>query len=426
MRAPRARRTTSLALAAAVAAALVASLAPAQAGPVATGEPARSARLAPGSSTPPDPDTDPFYRYGRSLRGVAPGTVLKSRPVELALLSTDGVPVSSRQVLYRTTSQLGGPALAVATVVRPRDVRPRRLVSYQTFYDGLGGKCLPSYTLRGGNPGSAQALLDAQFMAAYLAAGYAVVTADYETVTSNYTAGQESGRATLDGIRAAQRSLGWSSRRTRVAMLGYSGGAIASGYAAELAPRYAPDLEVVGTAAGGVPVSLLRLLRYIDGSPLWVGVNTYAMVGLARGFRTDLRPLLTPAGREAVASVQDSCLNPVEPMLSMDDLFRGERFMDVPVLARMLRSQVMGRSGTPDHPLLLAVGNVDGRGDGVMLAQDVEDLSRTYCRRGVPVDYREYTGADHYGGLAVFEADAFAFVTDRLRGTVVGDDCDDL
>ncbi len=54
-------------------------------------------------------------------------------------------------------------------------------------------------------------------------------------------------------------------------MLGYSGGAIATEWAAELAPAYAPDLDrrLIGAAMGGVLVHPARNLLYVEGSYFW-------------------------------------------------------------------------------------------------------------------------------------------------------------
>jgi hypothetical protein len=60
---------------------------------------------------------------------------------------------------------------------------------------------------------------------------------------------------TLDSIRAAfNASAVETATNANVALLGYSGGAIASEWAAELAPTYAPDVNarLIGAAIGGV------------------------------------------------------------------------------------------------------------------------------------------------------------------------------
>ena len=106
---------------------------------------------------PPPPGHDPFYTYSGAtpLAHVKPGTVLKSRSVQLSL-GTNATPVKAEQLLYRTTGQLGQPTVTVTTVLKPTPVPVLpKIVGYLSFYDGLGARCDPSYTLAGGNPGAA-------------------------------------------------------------------------------------------------------------------------------------------------------------------------------------------------------------------------------------------------------------------------------
>lgn len=73
---------------------------------------------------------------------------------------------------------------------------------------------------------------------------HTMVTADHEVPEYQWIAGVNSGHGVLDAIRAAQHSA--------PAGLGvYSGGALASQWANELASSYAPELNIVGVAAGG-------------------------------------------------------------------------------------------------------------------------------------------------------------------------------
>ena len=51
-----------------------------------------------------------------------------------------------------------------------------------------------------------------------------MVTSDYEGPTDDYGAGRESGKGTLDAIRAAEHALGLAPKSTPVGLLGYSGG----------------------------------------------------------------------------------------------------------------------------------------------------------------------------------------------------------
>jgi|SRR5579884_1863921 len=389
--------------------------------PLASASPARAAG-------PPLPSSDPFYAYNGPLAGIAPGTVLRTRTVQVAEGGT-ATPLRASQVLYRTTGELGAPTVTVATILRPAVPLPApRIVAYQTAYDALGSECDPSYTLRGGNPGYSTAQDEEQVILAYVAAGYTVVVPDYESVQLDWGAGQESGYGTLDGIRAAERFLRLPAASTPVGMVGYSGGSIATEFAAELAPGYAPELHIVGAAAGGVPVDFFHNLAYINGSPSWSGVIPAVLVGLGRAFSVNFDRYLSPYGVQVTHQVKDQCINSflgAYPGLTYQKLLR-PRFSNIyaiPVFVRTLDRLIMGRSGTPKGPLLLAVGNADGTGDGVMVARDVQALAYTYCRRGVSVQFNEYGGDDHTHAAVPFEQAAFTFLAARLHGQAVADGC---
>ena len=61
-------------------------------------------------------------------------------------------------------------------------------------------------------------------------------------------------------------------------MLGYSGGVIATEWAAELASTYAPDVNarMIGAAMGGVLVDPAHNLHYIENTYFWAGVMPLA------------------------------------------------------------------------------------------------------------------------------------------------------
>ena len=92
--------------------------------------------------------------------------------------------------------------------------------------------------------------------------------------------------------------------------------------------------------------------------------------------------------------------------------------------ATILRDQTMGTARThPRAPLLMAVGNVDGTGDGAMPAADVKALARHYCSKGVPVDYQEYRGAGHIEAAALFDPQTGPFLQARFAGVPAVNNC---
>jgi pimeloyl-ACP methyl ester carboxylesterase len=383
------------------------------------------------ATAPVLPSQDPFYTYTGStpLSQIAPGTVLKERSVSLSIEGVT-VPVSTEQVLYRTTGEQGQPTVTVTTIIRPllALLLGTKIVAYQTAYDALGSECDPSYTLRGGNPSDSTAQEEELAIAAYVVAGFTVTVPDYEGTNLDWGAGQESGYGTLDAIRATENYLGASSS-TKVGMVGYSGGAIATEWAAELAPSYAPGLHIVGAAAGGVPVDFAHNLTYINGDDDWSGVIPAVLVSLGRAFGVNITPYLSSYGEQLTSQVSGECIASFAssyPGLTIQQLLLPQYSnpFSVPVLVTILNHLIMGTSGgIPDEPLLFGVGDSDGTGDGIMIDGDVEALAHEYCQRGVPVTFTVYPGLPHSDAAVPFEVQALTFLEGRFNGAPAPDGC---
>ena len=354
------------------------------------------AQAAPGPGSPL-PSADPFYSYDASLAGVAPGAVLRSRPMQFRT-PTMSTPITGSQVLYRTTDQFGASVVTVATVLRPLTPGPTRLVSYHMAYDALGSQCDPSYTLSGGYT-NGTATAEQGVIAGYLAAGYTVVVPDYEGEKLQWTIGRQSGYAALDGVRAAQSFLRLP-RSTPVGLVGYSGGSIPTQFGAEVAPRYAPELNIVGAAAGGLPVDLAHNLPYINGSAKWAGVIPALVVAYQRTYRLDTSTFLSARGRQVAQDVSDECISEFASKyagLTSADMVKPPYtgLLDVPQVVRAINDNIMGRSGTPSTKMLLAVGHYNAIGDTLMITGDVIGLADEYCSRGVDITYRQLNGLTH-------------------------------
>lgn len=97
------------------------------------------------------PASDPFYTQPANIAQYPHGTILRERKVTLSgATQTDAA--AAYQLMYATTNATGQPVAAVTTVMVPTSPAPgpRRLASYQTYYDSLTLNCAPSYTLQGG------------------------------------------------------------------------------------------------------------------------------------------------------------------------------------------------------------------------------------------------------------------------------------
>ena len=379
------------------------------------------------------PAKDPFYRYrgDTPLAKVPHGTALAERSVTLGI-STGGTPLPAQQILYRTTDAIGKPALSVTTVVLPvtGTVAPK-VAAYLSFYDALSTKCDPSYTLRGGNPGAsneATAVIEQSLVESLRAAGDIVTIPDFEDERVDYVAGTESGMSTLDGISATLSALGLG-RDTPIGMMGYSGGSIAADWAAELAPRYAPSLRLVGVAMGGVPVDLVHNLRYIDGSPSWSDVMPAAMLGITRSFHIDFAKYLSAYGKKIVKAMSHQCIGEFQgayPNLKVVQLVkhRYRKVFEVPVFRRIMNKLIMGSvPGHPVGPFYIVAGNADGVGDGVMIARDQQQLAYEYCHQGVVVSFQELQNLQHEEAGAAFFPQAVVYLQERFLGLPAADNC---
>jgi hypothetical protein len=251
---------------------------------------------------------------------------------------------------------------------------------------------------------------------------------DYEGTNLEWGAGQESGYGTLDGIRATESYLGVPAS-TPVGMLGYSGGSIATEWASELAPKYAPSLNIIGAASGGVPVDFAQNLTYVNGDQDWAGVIPAVLVTLSRSFGVNLDKYLNGYGKKITHQVQGECIATFAtayPGLTFAQLVKVQyqNPFGVPVLVRILNHLIMGRApGHPAEPVLLGVGNADGTGDGIMIAGDVEALAHEYCQQGVPVTFDEYSGLEHTEAAVPFETDAMTFLANLFLGLPPSSNC---
>ncbi|GAB2480704.1 alpha/beta hydrolase family protein [Jatrophihabitans fulvus] len=389
---------------------------------------------------------DGFFRWTgtKPLSQYSRGAVLKTRELKYSL---DGVPlpVDVTQVLYRTQNARGQ-AIANATSVlhAPGVAATNKVVSYQSFYDSLSPADSPSRAIAGGTSfGGQSAHAESLLMAPFLLQGYDIVVTDTEGPTADFAAGPEYGRTTLDALRAVsgQRATGISAS-ARIGLVGYSGGAIATNWAAAIAPAYAPDVNrrIVGAASGGVLVDPAHNLHYVEGSLVWAGVMPMAIVGVARAYGVDLTPYLSAYGKQVYDQVKDQQIFAVlgrYPGLTWKQLAKPQYPTpeSVPVFVKLVNRLNLGSQPTPTVPLFVgqgAGGETEGtpgtkpgigRGDGVMIAGDVRSLARQYCRDGLKVSYKQYELTSHVATAALWLPDAYAWLLGRFGGQAAPTNC---
>ncbi|GAB3475768.1 lipase family protein [Amycolatopsis cihanbeyliensis] len=383
-----------------------------------------------GAAAPPEPGNDPFYQPPAGFESTEPGTVLRSRPVDLAAFALLPQKVQAWQLLYRTTDTQDRPQATVTTVLLPWGAKPDRsrpLLSYQVAEDSAAAHCAPSYQWRQG-AGNDNIVTQAEILLvdAAVKQGWAVTVPDYEGPDSAYVAGKQAGQAVLDGIRAAQNfpALGLDGRETDVGLWGYSGGALASGWASELHPGYAPELDVKGVAEGGLPVNVEHVLDNVNGSAV-SGLAMSGIAGLSEAYPElagYLDANLTPEGREAFAEVKTLC-NPQAvarfPFKDIYSYFSNEDPLNHPVARDVLAANTMGKH-TPTAPLLV----YHSVNDQLIPHEDVDGLVDRFCADGAQLSYRRDILSEHVALTVTGAAGAINWLKARFAGEPSRPGCD--
>ncbi|WP_278263614.1 lipase family protein [Nocardia sp. AG03] len=368
----------------------------------------------------PTPQHDPWYADPDDFSAYANGDVIRSRVVQTYALGLP-VPVHTTQLLLRSTDAHDTPIATATTVLMPGipwlGPGARPLISYQEAIDSLGQQCNPSYTLRAGI--QKEIALIGQF----LAAGAAVVVTDFDGKNNTIMSPSE-GRMVLDGIRAAQRA-GLGLAASPVGLWGYSGGGNSSASAAEQRQHYAPELEIRGSAQGGVPGDKVAIAPFaISGQQPQANFTGWlAVLGLAReypDFERALQRYLTPEGKQVAADLRERCLYTAVatafPRPVTDYLTDPEAALEA---ARPgLTAASLGRpENTPDIPLLMWHSTTDQLLPAELA---IDDIVAGYCARGVNLRMFRVPMSEHISAEIVPELGTVAWLLAVTAGADPG------
>ncbi|MEW2580361.1 lipase family protein [Streptomyces syringium] len=351
----------------------------------------------------------------------APGDVVSSAPTSFHPLP--GQPTNTRawHITYRSTTAKGTPNVVSGTVIVPRDGRkgPRPLITYAVGTVGLGDACAPSAGFPYGTT------LEANLIQQLTLRGWAVAVTDYEGLGTpgehTYAVGRAEGHAVLDAARAAQRlpeaGLG---KDSPVGIMGYSQGGQASSWAAELHERYAPELDLRGTATGGVPADLLKTADFNNGG-IGAGLVLMAATGQNAAFpELDLDRYLNDKGRGYVDFMKKHCV----AIDAVAGLFR--KISDVTVKnplyeadwQRALRSSDLG-TRAPDRPVYLYHGVIDE-----LIPYAVgKKLRADWCAKGANVQWKALPLGEHVLGVITESIPAADWLAARFAGKATGGNC---
>jgi pimeloyl-ACP methyl ester carboxylesterase len=348
------------------------------------------------------PAKDPFYEPPPGYQHAAPGTVLRSRDVELAFLGLIPQEFTATQLLYRSTDMGGRPEATVTTVLVPAERGPESvcpLLSYQCAIDAVASRCFPSYALRrGARAVGALAQFEFLLVAAALAEGWAVSVPDHEGAHGSWGAPYEPGYRVLDGVRAALGCERFGlSAEAPVGLWGYSGGGLASAWAAELAADYAPELDIVGAVLGSPVGDLGRAFKRLNGT-FYAGLPAMVVAALGHVFPELDRVIQrhgTDEGRALLQSLEKMTTIPAVLRMAhknMDSYVDRplDEILDEPEVQYVFDCTRLG-SAAPTPPVLI----LQAVHDKIVGVEDIDELAETYRCGGAAVTYHRDLFSEH-------------------------------
>ncbi len=176
-------------------------------------------------------------------------------------------------------------------------------------------------------------------LAGVFARDWAISIPDNEGTDGHWGAPREPGYCTLDGIRAALSfdPLGLEAS-TPVGLWGYSGGGLATSWAAEMAPNYAPDINLVGAALGspiGDPASAFTRLN----ATLHAGLPAVFVAGSRRidpELDRTIRHHVNADGLALLASIEQ--MTTIAAVVRLADL---DRHTDIPLADFLAHPEIL-------------------------------------------------------------------------------------
>jgi hypothetical protein len=357
----------------------------------------------------PSPEPGAFYDPPRPLPAGSPGTLLRVQAVDDPPAGTRGF-----RLLYLSRGHSGEPAALSALLLVPRQPPPanrRDVVAFTHGTVGVARRCAISFDRA---RWSAVAGLER-----FVAAGDAVVVPDFEGLgtrgTVPYLAGAPEAWATLDAVRATA-AFGPAVASMRFAAWGPGTGGQAALFTGQLAPRYAPELELAGVAAAAPAADLRRLLARTRDTTYGRVLAAYTLTTWHRIYGLRVDEMLTAPARGIVRGLADACLAPDGARLrrTVAAQASGLRYARARPWDRAPWRGLLDRNTPGLTSIAVPVYLSQGLGDRLVPPAATRSLRRRLCAAGALVEVRPVraahadTGRRSAGAVARWIADRFA------------------
>ena len=365
-----------------------------------------------------------FYTWTDELP-VAPGQMLRSEVLDPAL----GLTKAGEQyrILYTSIDGIDGktPVAVSGAYFVPKGDPPAGgwpLVAWAHGTTGVADVCAPSWLPR--------TKRDSEYLTTWLDQGYAVVATDYQGLGTPgphpYLAVKPEAYSVLDSVRAVLK--GFPHVANRVVLVGQSQGGGAAFATAGIAPDYAPELDIRGSVATGVPLLSSAVpppapdAAASEQADPTVAYLLYIGVMIQQGnFTISADRLVTERALPLFDAARSTCVGKLFRDVQQAGLNRGNTLKPAFVAAFLTTLPNLQYSTFKlAQPLFVGTGDKDR---DVPPARQLA-VVRDACAAGTLVEAHLYAGLDHSATVNGSLKDSLPFVRKVLAGEPISPICE--
>ncbi len=366
------------------------------------------------------PKVTSFFDWAELSATIQPGTLLRSQPMQLPPFFR----AKAWRILYMTRDYADRPILSSGMVIlsgyAPANPGDRNIVAWAHPTTGVARKCAPS--LRQSPTGSIAGF------DRLIPSGYIIAATDYPGLGTagpiGYLVGKGQGQAVIDSVRAARQIPGVGGGN-RYAIWGYSQGAHAALFGANLAAGYAPELKLVGVAAAAAPTNLVDLMQATISTLEGRILAAMTLESWSVKYNVPLGSLVDDSVARVVSAVATNCVDDLGGKL---DALAAQKPLQQKFLSYDPSTQPPWNSFLKANsistipsgiPLFIAQGKVDE----IVHKNVTKQFVANQCASGGKVKYLALDGMDHGQTEKASSSPAIAWINDRFAGKPIPSSC---
>jgi acetyl esterase/lipase len=363
----------------------------------------------------------PFYVWGEDIPQKA-GALLRQEPLQADFVLEEAA--KGVRILYASQGWNNQWVAVSGDVLIPKGEAPEGgwpVIAWSHGTVGVADICAPSFSGRSSR--------DITYLNKWLAAGYAIVSTDYEGLGTpgghTYLHCESEANGNIDAVRASQQLDANLSNSWMV--MGQSQGGQGALCTGAYVKKRAPESDFRGTLATAPAVNWKD--RFAAGSAdepsPFFGMSLF----LARGFEVyepsfNSSEAFTEAGMALLPHTDDKCVGPLIGIGMKANLTMGESLKIVPFGDIPGTSEGAEKMEVPTEGWSAPAYIGQGDADPLVRFQDVANYAAALCDEGVNVTLDVYEGAKHSGPMNQ-GFDAFKqWVASRFNNQPLPDTCE--